>query len=154
VLIVAQRYLTCDGRFNVSHLLHMRFLCHISGHKSLNLPYFLHIDLLKMYRKIQAKLDSPSHLVYHSGLTKILVKSALDRKHKSWDSFIVEEGFTSLTQKWKLERPTKIVKNMKSQVNPNPYTIVEQQSLPNVFHLNLSLSQRIGLFSPNMPYYR
>ena len=120
VLIVVQRYLTCDGRFNVSHLLHMIFLCHNSGHKYLNLPYFLHTYLLKMSSKIQDKPDSPSHLVYHSGLIKILVKSALNRKNKSWDRFIVEEGFTSLTQKKKLGRPTKTIKNMKSPVSPNP----------------------------------
>ena len=98
----------------------MIFLCHISRNKSLNLPYFLHTDLLKMSRKIQANPNSPSHLVYHSGLIKILAKSTLDRKHKSWDRFIVEEGFTSLTQKKKLGRPTKTVKNMKRPVSPNP----------------------------------
>ena len=101
----------------------MRFLCDIFEHKYLNLPYFLHTDLLKMSSKIQAKPDSPSHLVYHSGLIKILVKSTLDRKHKSWDRFIVEEGFTSLTQKKKLGRPTKMVKNMKSTVSPNSQTV-------------------------------
>ena len=98
----------------------MRFLFHISGYKSLNLPYFLHTDLLKMSKKIQAKPDSPSHLVYHSGLIKILVKSALDRNHKSWDRFIIEEGFTSLTQNKKLGRPIKFVKNMQSPISPNP----------------------------------
>ena len=110
----------------------MRFLCHISGHKSLNLPYFLHTDLLKISSKIQTKPNSPSHLVYHSGLIKILVKTSLDRKHKSWDRFIVEEGFTSLTQKKKLGRPTKTVKNMKSPVSPNPQTTAKQKSKPNI----------------------
>ena len=103
----------------------MIFLCHISGYKSLNLPYFLHIGLLKMSKKIQAKPDSPPHLVYHSGMSKILVKSTLDRKHKSWDRFIIEEVFTSLTQKKKLGRPIKYVKNMQSQVNPNPQIVAE-----------------------------
>ena len=105
---------------------------HISGHKSLNLPYFLHIDLLKMSSKIQAKPDSPSHLVYHSGLIKILVKSTLDRKHTSWDRFIVEESFTSLTQKKNLGRPTKTIKNMKIPVSPNPQTVAKHQSPPDI----------------------
>ena len=78
-----------------------------------------------MSSKIQAKPDSPSYLVYHSGLIKILVKSAIDRKHKSWDMFIIEEGFTSLTQKKKLRRPTKTVKNMKNPVSPYEETIAE-----------------------------
>ena len=72
-----------------------------------------------MCKKIQAEPDSPPHLVYHSGLIKILVKSALDRKHKSWDGFIIEEGFTSLTQKKKLGRPIKFAKNLQSPINPN-----------------------------------
>ena len=125
VLIVVQRYLTCEGRFHVAHLLHMRFLCHIFGYKSLNLPYFLHTNLLKMLKKIQAKLDSPPHLIYHSGLIKILVKSTLDRKYKSWDRFIIEEGFTSLTEKNKLGRPIKSVKNMQSPISPNPQIVAE-----------------------------
>lgn len=52
VLIVVQRYITCEGRFNTTHLLHMRFLFHILGYKALNLPYFLHTYLLKMSTKI------------------------------------------------------------------------------------------------------
>ena len=95
-------------------------MCHISGYKSLNLPYFLHIDLLKMSKKVQTKPDLPFHMVYHFGLIKILFKSSLDKNHKSWDRFIIEEGFTSLTQKKKLGRPIKCVKNVQSPVNPNP----------------------------------
>ena len=95
-------------------------MCHISRYKCLNLPYFLHTNLLKMSSKIQAKPDSPSDIVHYSSLIKILVKSALDRIHKSWDRFIMEEGFTSLTQKKKFGRPIKYVKNVQSPVNPNP----------------------------------
>lgn len=85
-----------------------------------------------MSKKVQAKLDSPPHLVYHSGMIKILLKSALDRNNKSWDRFIIEEGFTSLTQKKKLGGPIKSIKNMQSPMSPNPQIVVEQQSPPDI----------------------
>ena len=97
VLIVVHRYITCEGRFNTTHLLHMRFLCHISGYKALNLPYFLHIDLLKMSKKIQSNPSAPSHHIFYAGLIKILVKFELDKKNKSWDTFVKEVGFAQLT---------------------------------------------------------
>ena len=73
VLIVLHRYITCEGRFYTSNLLHMIFLYHILGYQALNLAYFLHTDLLKMSKKIQSNPNSPPHHVFHVGLIKIQV---------------------------------------------------------------------------------
>jgi hypothetical protein len=102
VIIVVNMYITCEGRFNTTHLLHMRFLCHISGYKSLNLPYFLHTYLLKMSKKIQSNPSAPSQHIFHARIIKILVKFELDKKNKSWDTFVKEVGFSQLTQKKKI----------------------------------------------------
>ena len=93
MLIVVQRYITCEGSFNTTHLLHMRFLCHILGYKVLNLVYFMQTYLLKMSKKIQSNPNSPPHHIFHGGLIKILVKFELDKKNESWDTSIKEVEF-------------------------------------------------------------
>ena len=127
MLIVVQRYITCEGRFNTTHLLHMRFLFHISGYKSLNLPYFLHTDLLKISKKIQSNPSPPPHHIFHVGLIKILVKFELDKKNKSWDTFVKEVGFSQLTQKKKIGRPVKPLRSvLGSQSPPSQETFSKQ----------------------------
>lgn len=52
ILKVIQRYLTCEGRFNMVYAYHIRLPMHFKGLKTLNLPYFLHQSLGKMKDKI------------------------------------------------------------------------------------------------------
>lgn len=128
VLLVVLRYITCEGRFNTTHILHMRFLYHISGYKDINLSYFLHTDLLKMSKKIQSNPNSPPHHVFHARLIKILVKFELDRKIKSWDTFIKEVGFVQLTQKKNIGIPIKPLRSVPgSQAPPSQKIVIEQQ---------------------------
>lgn len=128
MLIVVQRYITCEGRFNTSLLLHMRYLCHISGYKALNLPYFLHKDLLKMSKKIQLNPSAASHHIFHAGLIKILVKYELDKKNNSWDIFVKEVGFAQRTQKKKISIPIKSLRSVpRGQSPPTQETVTKQQ---------------------------
>ena len=133
--------MTWEGRFNTTHLLHMRFLCHISGYKALRLTYFIHTDLLKMSKKIHSNPNTPPHHVFHTRLIKILVKSELDRKNKSWDTFIKEVGFAQLTQKEKIGKTVKPLRSvLVSQAPPSQKTIIEQQDSLNLSFLGMGLS--------------
>jgi hypothetical protein len=127
VLLVVQRYITCEGQFNTTHLLHMRFLYHISGYKALNLPYFLHTNLLKMSKKIQSNPSAPSHHIFHVGLIKILVKYDLDKKNKPWDIFVKEVGFSQLTQKKKIGKLVKPLRSVPGGQSPPTQEIVTKQ---------------------------
>ena len=128
MLIVVQRYITCEGRFNTTHLLHMRFLCHISGYKALNLAYFLHTNQLKMSKKIKSNPSAPSHHIFHAGIIKILVKFGLDKKNKPWDIFVKEVGFAQLTHKKNIGRPFKPLRSVPGgQSPPTQETITKQQ---------------------------
>ena len=49
-------------------------------------------------------MSSPQY-VYHRGLIKILVQHQLSKKNKSWDEFLVVEGFQGMTSKKKMGRP-------------------------------------------------
>jgi hypothetical protein len=46
-LLIIHRYITCEGRFSLVYLYHIRLLIHINGDYPLNLPYFY----LKVYPK-------------------------------------------------------------------------------------------------------
>ena len=48
VLNVAQRYITCEGRFATVFRYHLRFLLHLNRESRLNLPYYMFKSLEKM----------------------------------------------------------------------------------------------------------
>ena len=51
VLRIVQKFVTCEGRFSITHLYQMRLLTHISGDDPLNLVHFLYNSLLKMSKR-------------------------------------------------------------------------------------------------------
>jgi hypothetical protein len=51
-LIVIHRYITCEGRFSLIYIYHIRLLMHLNGDYPLNLPYFLLKSLTKMSKRV------------------------------------------------------------------------------------------------------
>jgi hypothetical protein len=47
ILIAIHNFVTCEGRYGVTLLYHMRFLLHFYGNQPLNLPFFLLKSLTK-----------------------------------------------------------------------------------------------------------
>ena len=94
VLNLVQRFITCEGRFSIAHLYQMRLLTHITGDDPLNLPFYLYNSLIKMSQRYQHQPLSFPQYVYHRGLIKMLVQFQLNKKTKSWDEFLVAEGYT------------------------------------------------------------
>jgi hypothetical protein len=45
LLEVIKKYFTCEGRFDIIHLHHIRLLIHFTGRRPLNLPFLLHQSL-------------------------------------------------------------------------------------------------------------
>ena len=105
VLKVAQKFITCEVCFSITHLYQMRLLTHISGDDPLNLPYYLYNSLLKMSKRYQKQPLSSPQLVYHRGLIKILVQIQFNKKGKSWDEFLLAGGFQGMSSKKKMGHP-------------------------------------------------
>ena len=99
--------------FLVSHLYQLRLLSHISGDDPLDLVHYLYNSLLKMSKRYQKQPLSSPQYVYHRGLIKILVQHQLSKKSKSWDEFLVAEGFQGMPSKKKMGHP-----KSKKRVNP------------------------------------
>ena len=83
----------------------MRLLTHITGDDPLNLPFYLYNSLIKMSKRYQQQPLFFPQYVYHHGLIKIFVQFQLNKKGKSWDEFLIAEGFQVMSSKKKIGGP-------------------------------------------------
>lgn len=73
ILLIIQKFITCEGRFGSMYMYHTRLLMNFLENQTLNLPYVLLNNLKKMSVTIQNLGDIEPHL-YHHGLVKILIE--------------------------------------------------------------------------------
>jgi hypothetical protein len=88
LLAILQRYLMCEGRYTIIFPCHARLLLHFTG-TLLNIPFFLLKSLKRMVEQVQ-KANEFRGSLFHFGLVKILIKSALSKKQETWDLFTVK----------------------------------------------------------------
>jgi hypothetical protein len=84
-LVVIHRYITCEGRFSLVYIYHIRILMHLNGDYPLNLPYFLLKGLTKMSKKVQSISTNAKGSLFHQVLIKTLVMSALNELQNPWN---------------------------------------------------------------------
>jgi hypothetical protein len=90
LLAVVKQFITCEGRFRIVFLYHLRLLLSLIGF-SLNMPYYLLISLYKIgkrFRKPRLYLS-----LFHHGLVKIILMHQLQSQNDFWDAFISQNGF-------------------------------------------------------------
>jgi hypothetical protein len=87
-LIIIHRYITCEGRFFLVYIYHIRLLMHINGDYPLNLPYFLLKSLSKMSKRVQSHPTTAKGSLFHQVLIKTLVVSTLSEVQKPWNWLI------------------------------------------------------------------
>lgn len=78
LLMVIQKYFTCEGIFNMVYQQHFRLLLNFTGKQSLDIPFYLFRILGKMADKVQAKPDASNTSAFHYGLIKLLVVEELN----------------------------------------------------------------------------
>ena len=106
MLKLVQRFITCEGHFSIAHLYQMRLLTHITGDDPLSLPFYLYNSLIKMSKRYQQQSLSFPQYVYHRGFINILVQFQLNKKGKSWDEFLIAEGFKGMSSKNNIGHPS------------------------------------------------
>ena len=94
-LMEVQNFITCEGRYGITLLYHMRFLLHFHSDQPLNLPFFLLKSLTKMEFKVQHHPTNLANSLFHHGLVKILVEAHLKSWRKTWDRFLYRYGFSA-----------------------------------------------------------
>ena len=70
-------------------LYHMRFIFHIPGMKTLNLPFFLLKSLTKMSTSVQTHHDVSEYNLYHQALIKVIFDEDLRKRNQTWDHFLL-----------------------------------------------------------------
>jgi hypothetical protein len=108
-LIVIHRYITCEGRFSLVYIYHIRILMHLNGDYPLNLPYFLLKSLTKMSKRVQSLSTNAKSSLFHQVLIKTLVMSSLRELQKPWSWLMQSLNPNTQSNKQKKGKGKKIV---------------------------------------------
>lgn len=93
LLLVLQKFITCEGRFGKMYFYHVRMMMHFLEDHQMNLPYFILNSLSKMCTNVQKKIQCIENTMYHHDLIKILVEFYLQSIGDNWESFLVRNHF-------------------------------------------------------------
>jgi hypothetical protein len=93
-----QKFITCEGRFNIIYLYHIKLLQHLRGDCEINMPYFLLQSLSKMAKTVQKQGRNTGRSLYHCGLIKMIVKNELLKQNMNWQQFTIENGFETIKE--------------------------------------------------------
>jgi len=89
MVYIIQKFVTCEGRYSIVYLYHIKLLLHLKGQCTMSLPCFLLQSLTKMSKTIQKKKCNEDKSLYHFGLINILVEFEVQRRGKTWKEFLV-----------------------------------------------------------------
>lgn len=89
MLLILQKFITCEGRFGFMYVYHIRLLMIFLENQTINLPFFLLNNLRRMDTNVQKKIKSIETTMYHHGLVKILVEFHLKSVGDTWEDFLV-----------------------------------------------------------------
>jgi hypothetical protein len=92
LLLVIKQFITCEGRYGLVLLFHIRLLMIFQGFK-LNLPFYFLKSLRKMSKFYQRQNPNPKSSLFHHGLIHILVNFQLVNTGDTWQSFLLRNGF-------------------------------------------------------------
>jgi len=93
LLLIVQKFITCEGYFGSMYMYHTRLLMNFLENQTLNLPYFLFNSLKKMAVTVQKHLGDVEPHLYHHGLIKILIEKELKEREDTWEQFLVRNFF-------------------------------------------------------------
>lgn len=89
MLLILQKFSTCEGRFGFMYVYHICLLMIFLENLTINLPFFLLNSLRRMATHVQKKIESIETTMYYHGLVKILVEFHLKSVGDTWEDFLV-----------------------------------------------------------------
>jgi hypothetical protein len=90
LLVVLRKFVTCEGRYGLVFLYHIRLLMHFIGFQ-LNIPFYLLSSLYKMAKRY--KRQSLNSSLFHHGLIRLLLSHHLKLQGDDRDTFLTRNGF-------------------------------------------------------------
>jgi hypothetical protein len=86
-------YITYEGRYNKVMFYHFNVLNHFTGRSPINLPFYLHKALTKMFKQVKAKPTKVASRLSHQGLITLIVKESLKKRKVDWNYFLFWNEF-------------------------------------------------------------
>jgi hypothetical protein len=90
LLVIMKQFVTCEGRYGLVFLYHLRLLMNFMGYPLNILHYFL-CSLYKMSKRYKCEKDDSS--LFHHGLIRIIVVHHLNLHGDNWQAFLSRNGF-------------------------------------------------------------
>jgi hypothetical protein len=92
LLAILRQFVTCEGRFGLVFLYHIRLLMNFIGFQ-LNMPFYLLRSLYKMAKRFKRQRLNSS--LFHHGLIRMLLVHQLKLQGDDWDTFLIRNGFVT-----------------------------------------------------------
>jgi hypothetical protein len=90
LLMVVKQFVTCESRYGLVFLYHLRLLMNFMGYP-LNMPFYFQRSLYKMAKRFKRE-KADSSLIQH-GLIRLIVVHHLNLHGDRWQAFISRNGF-------------------------------------------------------------
>jgi hypothetical protein len=125
ILMVVKQFVTCEGRYGLVFLYHLRLLMNFMGYP-LNMPFYFQRSLYKMSKRF--KREKADSSLFHHGLIKLIIVHYLSLHGDSWRAFIARNGFDD-TNPVQVDKP---VVNETKVGPPVPFHILLPSPKPSV----------------------
>jgi hypothetical protein len=90
LLILVKQFVTCEGRYGLVFLYHLRLLMNFMGYP-LNMPFYFQRSLYKMAKRF--KREKADSSLFHHGLIRLIVVHHLNLHGDNWQAFLSRNGF-------------------------------------------------------------
>ena len=77
MVYIIQKFVTCEGRYSIVYLYHIKLLLHLKGKCIISLQYFLLQSLTQMSKTIQKQKGNEDKSLYNFELIKVLIEYEL-----------------------------------------------------------------------------
>jgi hypothetical protein len=126
LLVIVKQFVTCEGRYGLVFLYHLRLLMNFMGYP-LNMPHYFLRSLYKMSKRF--KREKADSSLFHHGLIRLIVVHHLNLHGDNWQAFLSRNGFAN-------PESVQIDKAVVSETMvgpPVPFHILLPPSKPSVF---------------------
>jgi hypothetical protein len=125
LLMVVKQFVTCEGRYGLVFLYHLRLLMNFIGYP-LNMPFYFQRSLYKMSKRF--KREKADSSLFHHGLIRLIIVHHLSLHGDSWRAFIARNGFDD-TDPIQIDKP---VINEAKVGPPVPFHVLLPSPKPSV----------------------
>lgn len=133
LLLLIQKFITCEGRFGTMYMYHARLMMNFMEGHTLNLPYFMLSSLKKMSSTVQKHVGNIEPHLYHHGFIKILIEDQLKNTKNTWEIFLIRNHFQELIEAYGSSPPKIPKRSRRKEKNitvQDPPTIDIQETVP------------------------